>query len=1079
MATAAPPATEDSFWFVGAIWGGTDDRTERFVEEGVWVNGYEDRFLDEVRAMRPGERIAIKSSFTRKHDCPFENHGHVVSVMRIKAIGTIVENPGNGLTVKVDWQRIEPRDWYFYTNRTTLWRVHRTGPEAEQLIAFAFEGRDQDFDWWTLQPSLRERFGPRAEEFGWTDFYQTLADALPAWRARRSELVAIVREALAQVDGISPLIDRHADGSAAPLADIDPFTLFGVFNRRILDEKRVAIAGHIADRLGLGEAPPSSFDGIPVLNNLKSWFFSYARTRDPSAIERLWDVFEAALALNGGGDKAARSAFAEAFDAARKHKNVRFNLGIGLFWICPWRLPSLDAHTRRAIEKELWLPGPLNAPPSGADYLGIADRLFERFEQDSPFQSIPQLVRDAWSGKSVAAEEDEEAEEPDGAEDDQANTQFVPDDAEVEHDELGRGVLAIALARRLHKIWCAANRRGGDAPAGSWWQRTMRWLKARRAGGPNRAASPPPEDAAAFVVHIDAPWGGGKTSFAHFLTKVLNPYGGRARRPARFIADRYGEGFNAGSLFLDPKSAVDLRRPWITVWFNAWQAEHCAPPWWVFYQTIRKRSFAAIRTEGDEPLDPAGAPPRTFQPPAIRLFRWAALWAREYGWRLMNPKIRTLLATALISLSLIWVLQRLGVIGAGEEGSVEFIIGNGLGLGLAALTGIGALWGFGSLITESIVPGTSTVAERLSLGGGDPYQRFRRHFYNMMKAVRRPVMVIIDDLDRCRPEFVVDLVRGIQTLLRSPRVVFVILGDRDWIERAFETHHQAMSKLNVGPEQTFGARFVEKAIQMSFILPEMPADRQESYVRGILLRTGADSSGPADEAAEVASEVRDLVQRTGAEATNAAEFKAVRDQAFAAYQDKARPGDGKAMERAQIDKLVNEELAIHAAVSDTVQDEIKHRLECLATCLPANPRQIKRIINSITMYYAVALQQNGMAADDPRCLELAIWVVIMTEWPDSWRVLACCPELVEILAADDPEAALAALDVALLPGSPASTLREIRRMRADPRLMKLIEGKADDLPRLTTASVKAFQKLTPLYSRRQRLAETDAGAAAP
>jgi len=39
----------------------------------------------------------------------------------------------------------------------------------------------------------------------------------------------------------------------------------------------------------------------------------------------------------------------------------------------------------------------------------------------------------------------------------------------------------------------------------------------------------------------------------------------------------------------------------------------------------------------------------------------------------------------------------------------------------------------------------------------------------------------------------------------------------------------------------------------------------------------------------------------------------------------------------------------------------------------------------------------------------------MTEWPDSWRVLACCPELVEILAADDPEAALADLDVALLP----------------------------------------------------------------
>ena len=61
------------------------------------------------------------------------------------------------------------------------------------------------------------------------------------------------------------------------------------------------------------------------------------------------------------------------------------------------------------------------------------------------------------------------------------------------------------------------------------------------------------------------------------------------------------------------------------------------------------------------------------------------------------------------------------------------------------------------VITESIVPGTNTLAERLSLGSGDPFERFRRHFYQTMKRVCRPVMVIIDDLDRCKPGFVVDL----------------------------------------------------------------------------------------------------------------------------------------------------------------------------------------------------------------------------------------------------------------------------------------------------------------------------------
>ena len=84
-----------SFWFVGASWGGTEDQTPRFHEEGIWENGYDDRYIDEVRSMRPGDRIAIKSTYTRKRDLPFDNRGESVSVMAIKATGTITGNPGN------------------------------------------------------------------------------------------------------------------------------------------------------------------------------------------------------------------------------------------------------------------------------------------------------------------------------------------------------------------------------------------------------------------------------------------------------------------------------------------------------------------------------------------------------------------------------------------------------------------------------------------------------------------------------------------------------------------------------------------------------------------------------------------------------------------------------------------------------------------------------------------------------------------------------------------------------------------------------------------------------------------------
>ncbi|MBE3719945.1 hypothetical protein HJ202_05540 [Vibrio parahaemolyticus] len=54
-------------WFVGASYdNGSDDQTERFLQEGIWENGYDDKYIDEVRSMKPGDRIAIKSAYTRK-----------------------------------------------------------------------------------------------------------------------------------------------------------------------------------------------------------------------------------------------------------------------------------------------------------------------------------------------------------------------------------------------------------------------------------------------------------------------------------------------------------------------------------------------------------------------------------------------------------------------------------------------------------------------------------------------------------------------------------------------------------------------------------------------------------------------------------------------------------------------------------------------------------------------------------------------------------------------------------------------------------------------------------------------------
>lgn len=135
-------------------------QTPRFWPDGVWQNGSEDKFAEQVRAMKPGDRIAIKATFARKHGPPFDNKGKMVSAMKIKAIGTVTSSHGDGPTVDVAWDALaNPRESYFYTYRTTITRA-RVEDEvlARRLVAFTFDGAPQDYAFFMGQPYWRDRF---------------------------------------------------------------------------------------------------------------------------------------------------------------------------------------------------------------------------------------------------------------------------------------------------------------------------------------------------------------------------------------------------------------------------------------------------------------------------------------------------------------------------------------------------------------------------------------------------------------------------------------------------------------------------------------------------------------------------------------------------------------------------------------------------------------------------------------------------------------------------------------------------------------------------------------------------------
>ena len=121
--------------------------------------------------MKVGDRIAIKATATQRNNLPFDARGHTVSLMKIKAVGTIVDNRRDGRIIEVEWDStFQARDWYFYTNRTTVWQLRREDEYAKRLIDFVFAGAEQDYSWfvekwWGTQESKRS-LPSEAKELG-------------------------------------------------------------------------------------------------------------------------------------------------------------------------------------------------------------------------------------------------------------------------------------------------------------------------------------------------------------------------------------------------------------------------------------------------------------------------------------------------------------------------------------------------------------------------------------------------------------------------------------------------------------------------------------------------------------------------------------------------------------------------------------------------------------------------------------------------------------------------------------------------------------------------------------------------
>jgi hypothetical protein len=473
-------------------------------------------------------------------------------------------------------------------------------------------------------------------------------------------------------------------------------------------------------------------------------------------------------------------------------------------------------------------------------------------------------------------------------------------------DYLGRRGFTEALGERLNNVWRECNREESEGEVA--------------------------DVRSSFVLHVHGPWGSGKTSLLKFLRRELQPP--REPEEKRSLLESLVRRFRPPR---EEDYGEDERMRWVVVEFNAWQHQRISPPWWSLLDTVYTRACKQL------------ADAEVF---GERLHAWRVR-LRERWWRLSTLRKDYLTATVIASFALtafvFWYRW-------GGDGWNMSDVAKSAG---TALTTVVGFWSAFLLAGRSLLPGSARSAQSFMETAGDPMERVCGHFRKLVSWVSKPVVIFIDDLDRCQPKYVVDLLEGVQTLFSDPRVVYVIAADRRWLNTCFETSYESFAKAVKEPGRRLGSLFLEKAFELTVSVPPLPEKVKQAYWNYLV--GGAESDFERE------------IERASAEVQN--DFLDAETEEQVLMRLSMRTGDP-----------LRDQIRLGAAVRRLANRKLvastEYFLKPFAPLLEPNPRAMKRLVNAYSVMRDTALLAGvDVLGDIEQREQLALWAIVSVRWP--------------------------------------------------------------------------------------------------
>ena len=236
----------------------------------------------------------------------------------------------------------------------------------------------------------------------WTDFYMEFADKLLEYKDDRLVLFSKIQNVFSDLNLNLPQLDADEEGNFLIPNDIDPFTVFALFNKQISIDTRINIVNEIKKEFSLKSKAPYTFHGASTVGNLKATFYSFKYHRGEDDIDNIWNLFEIALDLHDDN----KDDFIAAYNRVLSQHGIKWNVTMALNWIRPFTFINLDSNNRELLSScEIFQDefkqemNALKKPPSAEKYLHICSECSQALNNTDRYNNFPELSHIAYISK--------------------------------------------------------------------------------------------------------------------------------------------------------------------------------------------------------------------------------------------------------------------------------------------------------------------------------------------------------------------------------------------------------------------------------------------------------------------------------------------------------------------------------------------------------------------------------------------------------------------------------------------------------------------------------------------------------